>query len=159
MIAFLADQPRHVDTLARWHHAQWGALYTDWTLADCAAELHDHATRHTRPTTLVAIDDAGGLAGSVSLVDEDAPELAATGDAWLASLYVRPERRGEGLGAALVRALVAHAAALGIPRLWLFTPEHANFYARLGWQRLGPFALNGTPVEVMSLALAPGADG
>lgn len=152
MIAFLADQPQHTGRLARWHHAQWGGLYTNWSLADCAAELQDHATRRTRPTTLIAVDHDGELLGSVSLVDEDAPELAATGDAWLASLYVRPEQRGQGIGAALVRALVAHAAGLGIVRLWLFTPEHAAFYARLGWQRLGPFALNGTPVQVMTLA-------
>lgn len=152
MIAFLADHPQHAGTLAGWHHAQWGGLYRDWSRDDAAAELHDHATRRTRPTTLVLLDDEddGELLGSVSLVDEDAPELRDTGDAWLASLYVVPQRRGEGLGAGLVRALVAHAAALGIPRLWLFTPEHAGFYARLGWRALGPFALHGTPVQVMA---------
>ena len=120
-IRFLADVPGHVDTLARWHHGEWGALYADWSLADAAAELRDHATRRTRPTTLVALD-GDALVGSVSLVDEDAPEFADRGDAWLASLYVVPAARGRGLGAALAQALAAHATALGLDRLWLHPP-------------------------------------
>lgn len=156
-IRFLADRPGDVDTLARWHHAQWGDLYSDWSLDTATAELRDHATRRTRPTTLIALDDVGGpsgptpLLGSVSLVDEDAPELAAHGDAWLASLYVVPEMRGRGLGARLVRALVAHAAAQGVPRLWLFTPEHAAFYAKLGWRPLGRAQLRGVAVQLMDI--------
>jgi GNAT superfamily N-acetyltransferase len=147
-IRFLAEAPTHADTLARWHHAEWGDLYTDWSLDDARAELHDHATRRTRPTTLVALEH-GELLGSVSLVDSDAPELDALGDAWLASLYVVPKARGRGLGAALVRALIAHAAVQRIDRLWLFTPEHAGFYARLGWNEAGRTHLGRTPVTVM----------
>jgi predicted N-acetyltransferase YhbS len=150
-IRFLADAPGHVDTLADWHHAQWGALYAGWSRDDAAAELRDHATRRTRPTTLVALD-GDTLLGSVSLVDEDAPELADRGDAWLASLVVVPAARGRGIGAALARALVAHAATQGVARLWLFTPEHAGFYARLGWRPAGAASLRGTPVTVMEIA-------
>jgi predicted N-acetyltransferase YhbS len=153
-IRFLADHPGHVDTLADWHHAEWGHLYDDWSREAAAAELQDHALRRDRPTTMVALDDDGALLGSVSLVDEDAPELADRGDAWLASLYVLPAHRGRGLGAALVRALVVHAAALRIERLWLFTPAQAPFYARLGWQAAGSATLRGTPVSVMTIAPA-----
>ena len=147
-IRLLADAPGHVDTLAGWHHAQWGALYGDWSRDDAAAELRAHAACRTRPTTLVAFD-GDALVGSVSLVDEDAPEFADRGDAWLASLYVIPAARGRGIGAALALALVAHAAAQGVGQLWLFTPEHAAFYARLGWTHVGAAALRGTPVSLM----------
>ena len=150
-VRLLADHPGHVDTLAAWHHAQWGHLYDDWSFAAATAELRDHASRRDRPTTLVLLDDAGTLLGSVSLVDEDAPELADRGDAWLASLYVVPQARGKGLGARLVRALVAHAAAQGIAHLWLFTPEHASFYARLGWTTVGGAQLRGVPVTLMEI--------
>ena len=155
-IRFLADVPGHVDTLARWHHGEWGALYADWSLADAAAELRDHATRRTRPTTLVALD-GDALVGSVSLVDEDAPEFADRGDAWLASLYVVPGARGRGIGAALARALVAHAAGQGVGQLWLFTPEHAGFYAKLGWAETGKAVLGGAAVTLMTAA--PGKSG
>ena len=149
-IRFLADVPGHADTLAAWHHAQWSHLYDDWTLAQTREELRDHATRRTRPTTLVALQDKA-LLGSVSLVDEDAPELRDQGDAWLASLYVVPEARGTGLGKALVKALVEFAAGQGVERLWLFTPEHADFYARLGWRPQGRVMLRGTRVQLMDI--------
>ncbi|KFN42298.1 hypothetical protein N790_11650 [Arenimonas malthae CC-JY-1] len=148
----LADCPGHAATLARWHHEHWGHFYdpADWDLAIATAELRDHATRRGRPTTLVALD-GDRLLGSVSLVDEDAPELNDVGDAWLASLYVRPEARGQGLGARLVRECVALAAREGVRRLWLFTPEHASFYAALGWRPAGSATLRGVPVQLMDI--------
>lgn len=149
-IRLLADHPGHVPVLARWHHAQWGHLYEDWTLEVAEAELRDHATRRDMPTTLVALED-DELLGSVSLVEEDAPELRNHGDAWLASLYVRPEARGRGLGALLVRAVVAFAADQRVERLWLFTPEHESFYARLGWRARESATLRGTPVRLMDI--------
>ena len=84
-IRLLADAPGQRVDMAGWHHAQWGALYGDWSRDDAAAELRAHAACRTRPTTLVAFD-GDALVGSVSLVDEDAPEFADRGDAWLASL-------------------------------------------------------------------------
>jgi len=32
-IRLLADVPECVPMLARWHHAQWGGLIRDWSLA------------------------------------------------------------------------------------------------------------------------------
>ena len=53
-IGFLADAPQYIDILAQWHHSEWKLLYTDWPLAVAKAELVDHATRRTMPTTLIA---------------------------------------------------------------------------------------------------------
>ena len=147
----LAAHPGRVDTLAAWHHAQWGHLYSHWTLAVCRAELAAHAARaEGLPATLVALEGEA-LLGSVSLVFEDAPELQEHGSPWLASLYVTPEARGRGIGAALARAAVARAAAEGGGELFLFTPEHKDFYARLGWRPLARTALKGTAVDLMCI--------
>ncbi|MEO8161777.1 MAG: GNAT family N-acetyltransferase [Arenimonas sp.] len=141
-----------VATLAGWHHAQWGHLYSHWTQEVALAELQEHAARATGlPTTLVAVEDEA-LLGSVSLVLEDAPELAEHGSPWLASLYVIPQARGRGIGARLVHAAVARAAVEGIAELFLFTPEHRDFYQRLGWRPLARTALKGTPVDLMQIA-------
>ena len=124
----------HLRTLGRWHHAEWGALYADWSAAEALAELQAHAAHQgVLPSTLVALADDGALLGSVSLVAEDAPELADLEGPWLASLYVAPAARGRGLGEALVRQLARQAFTAGIPRLRLFTPQHRGFYERLGW--------------------------
>ena len=156
-IDFLDRHPGLVPTLAGWHQAQWGHLYSHWTLPVATAELADHATRRTLPTTVVSVEDGAPL-GSVSLVLEDAPELSAHGSPWLASLYVAPAARGRGLGARLVQAAVAHAASLGVAELFLFTPEHVAFYQRLGWRALARTALLGTPVDLMCIAPQRQAD-
>ena len=148
----IAAHPGRVDTLAAWHHAQWGHLYSHWTYEVCREELAGHAARESGlPTTLLALEGEE-LLGSVSLVFEDAPELQEHGSPWLASLYVKPEARGRCVGAALARAAVARAAAEGVGELFLFTPEHREFYGRLGWNPIARTALKGTPVDLMCIA-------
>jgi len=149
-IDFLDQHREHIATLAAWHHGEWGRLYDEWTLEVAEAELADQATRRTLPTTLVMMDEGRPL-GSVSLVLEDAPELCEEGSPWLASLYVVPEARGRGLGAKLVNAAVELAARENIAHLFLFTPEHANFYQRLGWRLIARTALKGTAVDLMDI--------
>lgn len=149
-IDYLENHPGHAATLAGWHHAEWRDLYADWTLAVATAELQDHATRKSLPTTLVLLD-GDELLGSVSVVMEDAPQLQAHGSPWLASLYVVEDARGQGLGQALVEAAVELAALNDVPKLHLFTPEHAEFYRDLGWETLAEADLRGTPVTVMAI--------
>ena len=147
----IATHRGHVATLAAWHHAAWGQLYSHWTYEVAFAELDEHASRtQGLPTTLLALDGEE-LLGSVSLVFEDAPELQEHGSPWLASLYVKPEARGRGVGAQLARAAVARAAQEGVGELFLFTPEHRDFYARLGWRPLARTALKGTAVDLMCI--------
>jgi acetyltransferase len=55
-------------------------------------------------------------------------------------LAVRADRRGSGVGRALMEAAVAGARSLGLRLLWLSThqgTEADRIYARLGWSRAG----------------------
>ena len=52
---------------------------------------------------------------------------------WLAGLFVVPEHRRKGAGAVLVRAIEDQARERGFSRLYLYTTEAVEFYARLGW--------------------------
>lgn len=147
----LAHVPALADTLADWHHAQWGDLMVPWTHAEALAELRAHAAGGDCPTTLVALAADDSLLGSVSLVLEDAPELKEIGP-WLASLYVQPQARGQGVGAALVRALVAHAASVaGIETLYLFTHDQTRWYQSLGWQMLARLRVSLHEVDVLTM--------
>jgi GNAT superfamily N-acetyltransferase len=149
LIRFLADVPEHVDQLADWHHAQWHQLYTDWTRDSARAELLAHTQCRTLPTTLVLMEN-DMLLGSVSLLEDDAIELSAIGNAWLASLYVKPSERGRGFGAQLVNALMQHAKNISLKEIFLFTPEHKAFYQTLGWMLLQQANVNNQQVDVMS---------
>jgi len=151
-IETLAAHPLHVDTLARWHHAEWGALMAPWSLADAQAELRSHAHFEPYPVTWVGLDEAGALAGSVSLVETDAPEFAEYSP-WLASLYVRPDCRGRGLGEVLVRTLTGHARGLGFARVYLFTPGTTAMYQRCGFVASATLPLGGRTVTLMEHAL------
>lgn len=151
-IESLSAHPQHVDTLAAWHHTEWGALMAPWSLADARAELHGHVVSEPYPATFVGLDAAGALAGSISLIETDAPEFAQY-TPWLASLYVAPKSRRCGLGEALVRRLVAHAAALGFERLHLFTPGPTAMYQRCGFVATASLPLGGRPVTLMEREL------
>jgi len=148
-IKFLADAASHVDQLADWHHAQWHEFHADWTHEIARAELLAHAQCKTLPTTLVLIENEV-LLGSVSLLEDDAVELSAIGNAWLASLYVKPDERGRGFGVQLVNAMMQHAKNISLKEIFLFTPEHKVFYQTLGWQLLQQANVNRQQVDVMS---------
>lgn len=155
----LSARPQWVAQLADWHHAEWGALYAGaWSHADALRELQEQARGEQIPATWIA-RDGERLLGSVSLVVEDADELQRLGPPWMASLFVRPQARGRGIGAALVRHAVAVAAALAVPQLRLFTTEHANWYRGLGWQDERADLVGGHPVQVMRCFPAPGRSG
>ena len=68
----IGRHPQHIPALAAWHHAEWGALYDDWTLDAAASELADH----------VWIMDAGRI-------DVDGPVDALTREASLEDVFLR----------------------------------------------------------------------
>lgn len=69
--------------------------------------------------SLLALDGDTPL-GCVHLIDNDDPSLPHLYP-WLAAMVVVPERRGQGIGSALVRAMLHEARALRFGRLWLGT--------------------------------------
>lgn len=54
----------------------------------------------------------------------------------LRSVVVHPTRRGEGHGSAIVRALETEAREAGLEHLYLLTTDAADFFARLGYERV-----------------------
>jgi predicted N-acetyltransferase YhbS len=96
--------------------------------------LRAHLIQDQVPLTLVASSE-GWPVGTATLLAHDVgteqwPELSP----WLAAVYVAPEYRHRGIGAALVNAIVDKATALGVGALYLSTVGREGFYARLGWQ-------------------------
>jgi predicted N-acetyltransferase YhbS len=82
--------------------------------------------------SLIALDGDEPL-GCVHLIDNDDDSLPDLYP-WLAAMVVVPQRRGQGIGSALVRALMREAKAMGFARLW-FGTDGPGFYERLGARR------------------------
>src|ERR1019366_9122233 len=66
---------------------------------------------------------------------------------WVAAVWVEPQARRRGVGAALVDRAALDCFALGIERAYLCARrERAGFYQRLGWtpieRDVGPFPLD-----------------
>lgn len=149
----LASAPHHLPQLAAWHHAEWAHLNPGRSREELAAQMQEYLAATPLPRMFIAEAD-GRLLGSAALVAGDMdshPELGP----WLANVYVDAAQRGQGLGRLLVRAVMDHARALGLPRIYLFTPDQAAFYAALGWTPVLTEAFHGETVTVMRHDFAP----
>jgi len=152
-IAFLADYPEYLEILAGWAFQEWGRNTHGNTPNQVAERYKAYLNRDRVPFTLIALHQ-GQAAGCASLWLQDLhrrPDLTP----WLAAVYVPAERRGLGIGSDLVSGVETAAARLGIPRLYLFTPDKQRFYERLGWELLEYNVHRDKQVAVMSKALGP----
>ncbi len=147
-LGYLCDHPDAAPVLARWHWQEWAAIIPGWSEAEALAELRTHTRRRHLPTTIVAYAGAE-LVGSASLLAEDMPDFPPL-TPWLASVFVQPDRRGQGLGEMLARRVLEEAAALGHARVYLYTTHHAGWYARMGWRVEQAFASGGEPGVIMA---------
>jgi len=87
---------------------------------------------------LLAALEGGELVGAVQVDRAEVGNGRHRGE--VRRLVVRTDRRGAGIGRALMEAAVEHARAMGLRLLWLSTHEGTNadrFYEQLGWTRVG----------------------
>ena len=126
----LARHPRHVAFVANLVYREfWADVQGGMSEADLADAFGGRAAPGRVLASLVALEGETPL-GCVHLIDNDdesLPELYP----WLAAMVVVSERRGQGIGSMLVKALAREAKALGFEQLW-FGTDGPGFYERLG---------------------------
>ncbi len=128
-ILHLFTVPHHRQAVAALiHHEFWTAVpgATVDAMAHRLAQAHN---AEQLPLCLLALkgDEPMGAVNLVPSDDDDHPEWTP----WLAGMVVAQRWRGQGVGSALVRALLAEARRLGVPRVYLGT-DGPGFYLRLG---------------------------
>jgi predicted N-acetyltransferase YhbS len=143
----LSQRPEAIEQLARWHFQQWQSLYPADDVGDFAAELQQSLGLAQIPSTWI-LADPQTVYGSVSIFERDL-DSDTTLTPWLANLWVHPELRGKGWGRRLVQHTCTQARLAGIARLHLFTTEHAQYYAAMGWQTLYEGDSHGQAITVM----------
>lgn len=107
------------------------------------------ATAADRPSVTALVRDAklvleglDALADGLLVAEAGHRLVGAVGierygpDGLLRSLVVDPSRRGTGLGDALTRAAMKHAAARGLETVWLLTETAEPFFAARGFTRV-----------------------
>jgi N-acetylglutamate synthase-like GNAT family acetyltransferase len=96
--------------------------------------LEGFCNRDRIPLSVVALN-ADEVLGSASLILHDM-ETRMELSPWLAGVFVGEGYRRKGVGAALVRRIMAEAGHLDVPLLYLYTVHSERFYAALGWTLL-----------------------
>lgn len=146
----LREAPEHIPTLAAWHHQQWSSLNPDGSLEKRIATMQSYLSDDFVPSTLIA--KTSELLGSAAIVKNDMdtkPELTP----WLASVFVAPQYRNQGIGSQLVKQLMQQAKQAGIEAIYLFTPDQVHFYQKLGWEVFSSEEYRGHSVTVMKVRL------
>jgi GNAT superfamily N-acetyltransferase len=67
---------------------------------------------------------------------------------WAAAGFVLPERRGQGIGALLLRAIVDHAGALGFEYVHCATSTSVSLLHRAGWHAVEEIVHAGQPLVI-----------
>ncbi len=102
---------------------------------------------------LVAVDEAGAVAGSIALLNIG-PDAHGAGQGALRKMFVRADARGSGLAAQLLAALETWCGQHGVTRLFLGTTDRFlaahRFYEKHGFTRVGKDSLPAT-FPVMSV--------
>src|SRR5437899_6443292 len=135
-IGYLADHQEFIPTLAQWHHREWAYLRPGDSLEARTARLRGSCGHREIPTVIVSFT-GGTLLGSAMLLAHDMDTRMELSP-WLAGVFVAPDHRRHGIGAAPVRRAVDDATALGVRRLYLYTPGTGPFYSRPRWSPVRP---------------------
>jgi GNAT superfamily N-acetyltransferase len=110
-----------------------------------SSRLRENLNAEPIPLGLVAHagDRFLGTASVIAFDLDERPQFSP----WVAAVWVEPDARRHGIGAALVDHATEATFSLGLTRVYLCARrERATFYQRLGWRRIeenvGRFALD-----------------
>jgi GNAT superfamily N-acetyltransferase len=150
-VALLADRPDLIAPLAAAYQAEWPDWYGPAGPGDAHADLHDRARREGLPLGLV-LTDGDDLLGAVAITGPSIGRYAHL-TPWVGGGWTRPDRRRQGLGAALLDGAVQRARAMGFKRLHVATATAPSLMQRQGWTLLETAEHDGHALSVFVLDL------
>jgi GNAT superfamily N-acetyltransferase len=134
MISDLRRRPEFLDTISnRIWHAWWKKR--GHPIEYVADRLREHLDASPIPFALVAHDGSSFMGTTLVIVSDmdERPQYTP----WIAAVWVDPEYRKHGVGAALVEHAAYSAFAAGINRIYLCaTREKRNFYLKRSWTQI-----------------------
>ncbi len=147
-IEYLIDFPEHIETVATWNFDQWSYLSKGSDYDSFLKGTKWTARKNQIPETFAVIDGCEAIA-SVSLVKEE-NEVRKDLTPWLSCLYVREDRRNQGIGKKLADHVIVEANKLGFDTVYLEALlEHGDYYSKLGWSFLELSKFKGKDVVIM----------
>jgi len=152
-IKLLVEYKQHIPHLAKLSYEQLGKHWNpNATIEGTEQKLLDHANHNQLPMTLVAFENEHPIGiASLRATDGIQPELTP----WLGGLVVNPLHRRKKAGELLINAVKQQTLNFGYDKLYLlaFDATIPNWYASLGWKKIGVDQLFGHMVTVMDIHL------
>ncbi|MGB7756030.1 MAG: GNAT family N-acetyltransferase [Salinisphaera sp.] len=147
----LAPDDALAATVSEWTYDTWGHLNPEMDGDAWLREIRDNAGPGGVPSIFVARLDQRAV-GTASLVAQDMTIRPAL-TPWLASVFVQPAARGQGIASALVARVEQEAREARLRHLHLYTPDQQHLYTRLGWQPQETVTYRGEHVTIMQRQL------
>jgi GNAT superfamily N-acetyltransferase len=151
MIEPLARHREHIPFLAHCFVREWPNWYGPCGRGNALADLQAFASLESQLPIGLVVLEGGAAVGVGALKAESVPSHKHIGP-WASAGFVLPSHRGRGLGAALLRALVGHAGALGHARVYCASATALSLLRRSGWSEYESVEHEGTPLTIFSVA-------
>ena len=148
----LCDHPYLLGLVAQWFVAEWPGWYGPGGAGDIAQDLQSFArSAQALPVGLIVFEGDVPVGAGV-LKAESIPTHAHLAP-WAGAGYVLPACRGRGIGAELLRALVAKAAELGYGHVYCGTSSAESLLSRSGWTAIELISHDGKPLTIFRVAV------
>lgn len=149
----LAEHDEHLPELQRWFEREWADYYGPHGPGDAAADLQAYCRHDGLPLALIAL--RGGRLCGIAALKTDAIAGYERCQPWAGAALVAADLRRQGIGAELLRGLVAQARLQNFPEVYCATATAASLLQRLGWTRLPGTVHHG--IELAVFVAATGA--
>ncbi|WP_245330765.1 GNAT family N-acetyltransferase [Acetoanaerobium pronyense] len=132
-IDYLCNHPEYLETVANWIYNEFVAKSEkNLKKLELITKYFKNTSLTSFPITLIAVID-NECVGTISIFENDLKtqdELTP----WLASLYVSPNYRSQGIAEQLINRVREVVKGLGFKTLYLRTEHTSEYYKRLGWE-------------------------
>ena len=139
--------PRLKPVVSAWLLSEWPSWYAENGAGDLLGDVDAFATSELElPVGLVVFDDDEPVGfGALKQVSISTHTHLAP---WAAAGYVVPARRGQGVGAFLLEAIVAHAKTIGYGNVYCGTGTAISLMDRAGWREIERITCGGKPLVI-----------
>lgn len=145
-VALLADHPDRLPELQRWFEQEWSDYYGPGGPGDAAADLQAYCRHDGVPMALIAL--RGERLCGIAALKTDRIAGYEHCQPWAGAALVSADLRRQGIGAQLLRQLVALAHSHGFPKLYCATATAQSLLQRQGWTRLHDTVHHGVELAV-----------
>lgn len=136
-----------VPLVSSWLVGEWPQWYGAGGPGDLQRDVRAFSASSSVLPIGIVVFSEGAPVGFGALKAESIPSHPHLSP-WAAAGFVLPPHRGQGVGAHLLQALVAHAKTIGFPVVYCGTSTAASPLARYGWQLLESVTHAGRPLGI-----------